>query len=244
MTEHIRIAMWAGPRNISTTILRSFENRPDTAVIDEPFYAHYLRESGAQHPMRDEILAAQPADWRGVVASFGNPPSGGENILFQKHIAYHYGPDLSLDWLSSHRVFLLIRDPRAMIASFRRNFDDVAPIADSLVVQRRIYDALTMRRQPCPIVDSRDVLTDPEGTLRTLCAQLDIPFTDKMLSWPTGGRQSDGVWAPHWYDAVAQSTGFRPYEEMKVDLSPVLEAIAEQCHPYYDFLHKRRLTPQ
>ena len=243
MTDKIRIAMWAGPRNISTTIMRSFENRPDTAAVDEPFYACYLKRSGADHPMREEILAAQPTEWDDVIASFDDAPPDGEPCLFEKHIAFHYPNELSIDWLYKHRVFLLIRDPRAMIASYRQKFADVAPIADSFIVQRRIFDALTARGQPCPVIDSKDVLINPEGVLRQLCAALDIPFTDKMLSWPKGARASDGVWGSHWYDAVVKSTGFLAYEEKEISLPPDLEEVAQTCAPHYDFFHRQRLKP-
>ena len=241
MTDKIRIAMWAGPRNISTTIMRSFENRPDMATVDEPFYACYLSRSGADHPMREEILAAQPTEWREVIASFDETPPGGEPGLFEKHIAFHFPDDLSIDWLYDHRVFLLIRDPRAMIASYSQKFDDVAPIADSFKVQRRIFNALTERGQPCPVIDSKDVLLNPEGVLRKLCAALDLSFSDKMLSWPKGARASDGVWGSHWYDAVVKSTGFLEYHEKEVTLPPALESVADLCAPQYEFFHRRRL---
>lgn len=239
----IRINMWAGPRNISTTMMRSFENRPDTDVIDEPFYAYYLKETGAPHPMRAESMAALPQTFEGVVDLL-TAPEAASPVIFHKQIAYHFLDErqLPLDWLDGQRTFLLIRDPRAMVASYAKKFDDIAPITGSLGVQKRIFDHLTARGAPCPVVDAADILKNPEGVLRALCAALDLAFVGDMLSWPAGRRASDGVWGPHWYDAVEQSTGFRPYVEKTIDLTAAQEEIADACAPGYRFLHGRRLT--
>jgi hypothetical protein len=210
-------------------------------VVDEPFYACYLHASGADHPYREETLAAMATDWREVVRALAAPLPAGKTILFEKHIAYHYPDAEPLDWLLTHRTFLLIRDPRRMVASFSKKFDDIAPISDSYRVARRIFNFLTAGGAPCPIVDAADVLGDPEGSLRALCAALDIPFTEKMLSWPAGPRPSDGPWAPHWYDAVNASTGFKPLAEAPLDLPPDLEQPANACREDYEFLYARRL---
>ena len=239
----IQIGMWTGPRNISTTMMRSFENRPDCGVIDEPFYAYYLKKSGADHPMRAEILGALPQDWRDVADLLNGPAPGGENLFFHKHISYHFSVEgeLPLDWIDSQRTFLLIRDPRAMVASYAKKFPDVAPIAQSLAVQARIHDYLSKTGKPCPIVDATDILKNPEGMMRALCDALDIPFTENMLLWPEGARATDGVWGPHWYDAVTKSTGFKPYQEREIDLSPELEKIADDCAAPYQDLYKQRI---
>ena len=237
----IRIAMFSGPRNISTTLMRAFENRPDTVVFDEPFYACYLKESGAPHPMREEIMAAMSADRREVAAQLTAPPRAGASISFEKHIAFHFANGAPLDWLDGARIVHLIRDPQAMIASYRNKYDDAAPIIDSLKVQRRLYEDAEARGASSPVVASEDIQRNPAGVLGALCAALDIPFTDRMLSWPAGPRDSDGVWAAHWYDAVLSSTGFRPYREKEIDLPAELEAFAEACRPDYEFFHSRRL---
>lgn len=242
MTDYIRIAMFSGPRNISTAMLRAFENRPDTHVFDEPFYACYLKASGAPHPMRDDVLAAQPTEWSDVATLLTAPLQGGAAISFQKHIAFHFAYGAPLDWLDGMRVFHLIRDPRAMAASYKNKYDDVAPIIDSLKLQRRIYEDAERKGETSPIVDSQDIQKNPEGMLRALCAALDIPFSDKMLSWPAGRRETDGVWGPHWYDAVETSTGFRPYREKSISLPPELEKVAEAGGADYGFFHSRRLT--
>ena len=241
MARFTRIAMFSGPRNISTTMMRSFENRPDTAVYDEPFYACYLAASGAPHPMREETLAAQPNDWEKVVAQLHAAPPGGKAIAFEKHIAFHFGEGAPLDWIAETRMFMLIRDPRAMVASYKNKYDDVAPIVDSFAVQRRLYEDCERGGGPCPIVDARDILTDPAAMLAALCHALEIPFREEMLVWPAGPRETDGPWAPHWYDAVWASTGFKPYRETRIDLPDDLEQIAKACRDDYEFFYERRL---
>lgn len=235
MPATIRIAMLSGPRNISTTMMRSFGSRPDTDVIDEPFYAAYLAASGADHPMRSETLAAQKHDWAEIaddLAAFD-----GAAYRFEKHIAFHFAfAPPELDWLAGARVFHLIRDPALMVASYRNKFDEVAPIIDSYRIQRRLYEAA-----PAPVVDASDILKAPEPMLRALCAALDMAFTPAMLSWPAGPRPGDGVWGPHWYDALWSSTGFRPYEERPARLPPTLQAIADSCADDYAFFRDRRL---
>ncbi|GJL91373.1 HAD family hydrolase [Hyphococcus sp.] len=234
MAATIRIAMLSGPRNISTTIMRSFENRPDTVVCDEPFYACYLKASGAQHPMRAEIMASQSADWSDVSAALR--ARNAAPISFEKHISFHFNLAPSFDWLDGARVFHLIRDPHAMVASYKNKLDDISPIIDSYRLQRQLYE-----QAPAPVVDASDVLTRPEPVLRNLCKALDIPFSQDMLSWPPGPRDSDGPWAPHWYDAVESSTGFRRFEPRKINLPPGLEDVADACADDYAFFHSRRL---
>ena len=229
-----RIVMLSGPRNISTTMMRSFENRDDTVVTDEPFYACYLKASGAAHPMRAETLTAQSSDWGEVAAQLKS--RRGARFSFEKHISFHFGLAPDHDWLHGARAFHLIRDPRAMVASYKNKLDDIEPIIDSYRLQRKFYDM-----NPAPVVDASDVLKAPERLLRALCRALDMPFSDAMLAWPAGPRDSDGPWAPHWYDAVESSTGFRPFEERDINLTPELEAVAAACADDYAFFHSRRL---
>lgn len=239
--DAIRISMWSGPRNISTTMMRAFENRADTVVLDEPFYACYLKASGADHPFRAETLAAMSSDWGEVRAHLARPLPAGKRVLFAKHIAYHYPDAEPLGWMKAHRSFILIRDPRAMVASYARKYDDVAPIADSFKVARRILGSCAANGSPCPVIDAADILADPPAMLARLCAALDIPYTDRMLSWPAGPRAADGPWAAHWYDAVNASTGFRASSEKPAALPQDLEHFAEACAPDYEFFRGRRL---
>ena len=236
-----RIAMWSGPRNISTTMMRSFENRPDCAVNDEPFYAFYLHATGIVHPMQEEILRAQPVNWQLVVKDLtGADPAP---VYFQKHMCHHITEDLPLDWLGALDHFFLIRDPVRIIASYADRMEKVTPEGLGLAKQAELYRLVTeMTGTPPPVLDAQDVLANPRTALTTLCGRLDIPFMDEMLTWPAGPRDSDGAWAPHWYKSVESSTGFRPPETRDVNLSDDLQEVADACQPHYDFLKAHTIS--
>jgi len=237
--EPIRIAMWSGPRNISTAMMRSFENRPDTAVLDEPFYAAYLAASGAQHRMRDEVLASQPNDWRDVVTGITGPVPGGRRVFYQKHMTHHMWPDFGVDWTAGFTNAFLIREPERVLASYVRKQHN-ATLADIGVErQAELFDreADRLGRAP-PVMEGVDVLADPEAALSRLCAALGIAFDPHMLSWPAGRRETDGVWAPAWYDAVERSTSFQAQaeDEGPPRLDGELQRVADAARPYYERL--------
>ncbi len=240
----VRVAVWSGPRNISTALMRSFENRPDTAVVDEPFYAAWLTQSGADHPMRAEILAAQPTDWRVVAAALLGPVPGGRAIYYQKHMAHHVTPDMDLAWMAGCRNVFLIRPPEDVLASYvqrrgRATLEDIGAVQLTRLFDR---EAQRLGRAP-PVIEAADVLADPRGALSGLCEALGVAFDPGMLSWPAGRRATDGVWAPAWYEAVERSTGFsgpRPPARLE-DLAPDLRSIAAAARPHYDRLAAWRL---
>jgi hypothetical protein len=243
MTASIRIAMWSGPRNISTAMMRSFGARSDTAVIDEPFYAAYLAQSGVNHPMRAEVLASQPNDWREVIPILLGPVPGGRAVFYQKHMTHHMLDGIGRDWMDQVRNAFLIRRPDEVLASYSRKRSDVTLADIGIVQQREIFDREAQRLGSAPpVIEAIDVLRDPAGTLRRLCAALGIGYVDAMLSWPAGRRETDGVWAPAWYDAVERSTGFAtPPPRAKIRLSDSLRRIADAAHPHYAFLAAHRL---
>jgi hypothetical protein len=241
--EPIRIAMWSGPRNISTAMMRSFENRDDTSVTDEPFYAAYLAESGIDHPMRAESIASQPNDWRDVVRQISGAVPDGRAIWYQKHMTHHMLPGFGREWIASMRNAFLIRDPESVLASYTEKRPDVALADIGFVQQSELFDAEAQRlgRAP-PVIHGEDVLADPRGVLSALCNALDIPFSERMLSWPAGKRATDGVWAPVWYASVQKSTGFaRPEHQDRKPLSDDLRTLADQARPHYERLEKFRL---
>jgi hypothetical protein len=238
-----RIAMWSGPRNISTAMMRAFENRADTAVWDEPLYAHYLMETGLDHPMAADIIATYETDWHAVVARATGAPPAGASIFYQKHMTHHLLPHIGLDWLDRVSNCFLIRDPRRVLASYAEKRAEVTLEDLGFPQQRRVYEALITRGARPPVLDADDVLADPRGMLTALCACIGIPFDEAMLSWPPGRRDSDGLWAAHWYGAVERSTGFMaPTGEFK-DVPAHLAPIAEAARPYYEELHGLRLRP-
>ncbi len=239
----MRLAMWSGPRNVSTALMRSWENREDTIVFDEPFYAHYLAVTGLQHPGREEVLASQEQDWRKVAAQLHAPLPDGVRIFYQKHMSHHLLPDMGREWLAALTQAFLIRDPREMLLSLDMRLEQLGLPDTGLPQQVEIFEYV--RRETGhvpPVIDSRDLLRDPERTLRALCVALNVPFTSRMLSWPPGPRATDGVWAKHWYDRVERSTGFEPYRPKSGDLPPHLAALEQQCRPLYEQLYAHRLT--
>ncbi|QBR94299.1 HAD family hydrolase [Nocardioides euryhalodurans] len=230
--------MWSGPRNISTAMMRAWENRPDTVVVDEPLYAAYLLRTGLDHPARDEVIASQPTDPDEVVAQLREPLPEGRTVHYAKHMTHHLDAGQDLGWVRDFRTVLLVRDPAEVVASYVRSREACEPEDIGLLQQVWLLDALD--EQP-PVIDAGDFLRDPEAHLRWLCDWLGIPFTDRMLSWPAGPRDSDGVWAPHWYDAVRASTGFAAWRPRETDLSAHDAAVAGACRPAYERLHALRL---
>jgi len=238
-----RIAMWSGPRNISTAMMRAFENRPDCAVVDEPLYAHYLKVTGLEHPVADVVMQSQSMDWRVVADELRAPLAEGITVHYQKHMSHHLLPGIEREWMRDLIHAFLIRDPRAMLASYREKREEVRLEDLGLPQQVALYDWVEAELGVTPpLVDSKDVLLDPRAMLGALCEELRIPFDEAMLSWPAGRRDSDGVWASWWYNAVMRSTGFQPYKEKQLDLDDELEAIAAEALPLYERLHAKRLT--
>ncbi len=243
MSEPLRIAMWSGPRNISTAMLRAFGNRPDTAVIDEPLYGYYLRQTGLDHPGRDDVIAAQPDDWRAVAERLCGPVPDDRAVWYQKHMSHHLLPEIKRGWLDRLTNCFLIRDPREVLASYTQVRETVTLADTGLPQQAALFERECERLgAPPPVLDSSDVLRDPARLLGALCAALDLEFTPAMLSWPAGPRTTDGVWSKYWYNSVTDSTGFVAYQPKPVTLSESLEALARECAPYYRTLHEHRLV--
>lgn len=239
-----RLAMWSGPRNISTAIMRAFENRPDTVVVDEPLYAAYLARTGIEHPARAEVIASQPTDLAAAVAGLRAPLPPGVRIHYAKHMAHHVSRELELDWTLQFRNVLLIRDPVEVVASYVRSRQSCEPDDIGVPQQSWLLDIWDAAGLDVPIIDAADFLRAPEAYLRWLCVWLAVPFSVRMLSWPPGRRDSDGVWAPYWYSAVWSSTGFEPPRAREISLSDHDAAVAEACRPAYEALHERRVRVQ
>lgn len=237
----MRVAMWSGPRNISTAMMRAFENRTDTVVVDEPLYASYLARTGIDHPAREQVIASQPTALADVIAELSAPLPPGRQVHYAKHMAQHVPPDMELDWTLRFRNVLLIRDPVEVVASYVRARATCEPEDIGLPQQEWLLNLWDRHGAAVPIIDAKEFLQAPEAHLRWLCDWLQIPFTTRMLSWPPGPRPSDGVWAPHWYAAVWSSTGFQPWRARDVTLSAHDSAVAEACRPIYAALYSRRV---
>lgn len=231
--------MWSGPRNVSTAVMYSFAQRPDTAVIDEPLYGHYLSVTGAPHPGRDEVLAAMELDGNRVMSQLPRQ-SAGQPILFAKQMAHHLaGIDYGLLRDSQH--FLLIRDPLEMLPSLARVLPSPRLEDTGLVCQVELFTALRSFGQDPFCIDARELLLDPGSILTQACKRLDLEFVPCMLQWPPGPRPEDGVWAPHWYANVHRSRGFAPWRAPSDPFPDTLRPLLHECRPYYQRLFDHAL---
>ncbi|HEX8237513.1 MAG TPA: hypothetical protein VF600_16250 [Abditibacteriaceae bacterium] len=238
----LRIAMWSGPRNISTAMLRSWGNRLDTSVCDEPLYAHYLWATHKEHPMAEEVVAHGETDWRKVVAWLTCDIPPGKSIFYQKHMAHHLLPHIGRDWLGDVTNCFLIRHPADVINSYIKKQQDPAVEDLGYTQQVEIFDWVRAQKGVTPpVVDARDVLHAPERMLQQLCEALGIEFSQAMLSWPPGLRSTDGIWAKHWYSEVQTTTFFRPYQAQAEPVPDRLRPVCEQCIKDYEYLYEHRL---
>lgn len=239
----MRVAMWSGPRNISTAMMRSWESRPGTIVCDEPLYARYLLRTGADHPGRAEIIAAHETDLNRLIAWLTGPLPASTSVFYQKHMSHHLLPGDDLAWTASLHNCFLIRDPREMIVSYAKVREAPTPEDLGLPQQVALFERERQRlgRVP-PVIDARDVLQNPRSTLSRLCSRLGLPWDERMLAWPPGRRATDGVWAPHWYAAVERSTGFEPWRERHEPVPTGLEGVEAACRSWYEVMHKQRIV--
>lgn len=234
--------MWSGPRNISTAMMRSWGNRPDTFVCDEPLYAHYLQQTGIDHPGAAEVIAAHEPDWRKVVDWLTGEIPEGRSVFFQKQMAHHLLPQVDRTWLGLVSNAFLIRDPREMLASLAKVLPHPTVADTGLPQQVEIFEWVRQSGGATPpVVDARDVLDDPRTMLTLLCEALGVPFLEAMLSWPAGRRASDGVWAKYWYANVEKTTSFQRPTAAHEPFPAHLEGLLDACLPFYETLHRHRL---
>ncbi len=237
-----RIAMWSGPRNLSTAMMRAFENRADCSVMDEPFYAAYLRETGLEHPMRNEILESGQTDPASVANSCATTAQC--PISYQKHMTQHMLHNWLDGWSEHVHHAFLIRAPERVLASYSQKRETVTLEDIGFLQQAQIFERIKAETGTTPpVIEAEDVRQNPEKILTELCDRLEIPFDPAMLNWPAGPRTSDGIWASHWYHAVEKSTGFSPPPD---DALPKLDArhqaIADAARPAYEVLQCQKIS--
>lgn len=237
-----RIAMWSGPRNISTALMRSFENRKDSVVLDEPFYAYYLKRNKANHPGKDLVLGSQSARWDDVAKLCLSKIPEKKSIWYQKHMAQHFFNDKNINWITNLENCLLIRNPKEVISSYKNKFSIETILQLGYPQQLELYDYILKNTGKPPIViDAKDLLTKPQKMLEKLCFLLKIPFYSSMLSWPKGSRTSDGVWSKYWYKNVEKSTGFNKYQSLDIQLDKKHLVFYQECLPLYKKLFNLRM---
>ncbi|WP_418591861.1 HAD family hydrolase [Ponticoccus sp. (in: a-proteobacteria)] len=235
------IAMWSGPRNLSTAMMYAFGARSDCAVWDEPFYAAYLRLTGLDHPMREAIIAAGEPDPARVASRCAAPAD--RPLFYQKHMTHHMVPGVPRDWFGSVAHVFLIRHPARVLASYDRKRERATLDDIGFRQQAEIFDAVRAQGLPVTVIDSAEIRAAPEPMLRRLCAALAIPYDPAMTRWPAGGHKDDGVWAAHWYDAVHRSTGFAGAEGPLPVLDGALAGVCAEALPYYEKMRAEALRP-
>ena len=240
-----RLAMWSGPRNISTAMMRAFENRPDCAVWDEPFYAAYLQHSGVVHPMQSEIIADGLPNPQDVVSGLLGPTPAGERLFYQKHMSHHMIAEMPRGWFSQVTHGFLLRHPERVTASYAAKRDEVTLEDIGFPQLVEIFDQIcdATGKAP-PVLDSDAVPANPEACLSALCGAWDIPFTDAMLTWPAGKRDSDGIWADWWYGQVWRSTGFQAGAPKQINLTADQQKVADAAMPHYERMRQHILSGQ
>jgi sulfotransferase family protein len=232
----MKIAMWSGPRNLSTAMMYAFVARGDCAVWDEPFYAPYLKATGSDHPLAAQIIAAHESDPAKVAARCLGPVPGGKKHFYMKHMPHHMLPGFPLTWTADCVHVHLIRHPARVIASYAAKREDPTLHDIGFPQQMALYEAIGG-----VVVDSHDIRANPREMLQKLCSEIDLDFTETMLHWPAGGHRDDGVWAQHWYGAVWNSTGFAGPEAALPDLSGAAADLLQQASPYYQEFSARKL---
>lgn len=225
-------------------MMRAFENRHDARVVDEPFYAYYLKATGAPHPMAAEIIARGPTDWRDVVQAMTDGDLQGRRVHYQKQMTHHLLPEVDRGWLAQVTNCFLIRHPAEVIESYlKKNY---RPTAEDLGFPQQVQIYETVRRQSGrepPVLDAADVLRDPRGMLTALCRAVGLSMDERMLSWPAGPRDSDGVWGPHWYGEVYKTMSFAPYRPHPRQVPAELRDVFDRCLIDYERMYERRLRP-
>lgn len=238
----IRIAMWSGPRNISTAMMRAWENRLDTFVVDEPFYAHYLSKNRVEHPGREEVLLNGEIDSYKVSQGLVKDISNSHKIYYQKHMTHHLLDSVNRDWMKDVINCFLIRNPKDMIISYSKIHSDITRDLLGIEQQKEIFDYVqNFTGEVPPVIDAKDVLLNPRGVLTKFCNRIGIDFSEKMLNWPKGSRDTDGIWGKYWYNNVINSTGFNPYTVKNSEVPDEYKSIYKESLKLYEDLHYLRI---
>ena len=234
--------MWSGPRNISTAMMRAWENRLDTFVVDEPFYAHYLSKNRVEHPGREEVLLNGEIDSYKVSQGLVKDISNSHKVYYQKHMTHHLLDSVNRDWMKGVINCFLIRNPKDMIISYSKIHSDITRDLLGIEQQKEIFDYVqNFTGEVPPVIDSKDVLLDPRGVLTKFCNRIGIDFSEKMLNWPKGSRDTDGIWGKYWYNNVINSTGFNPYAVKNSEVPDEHKSIYKESLKLYEDLHYLRI---
>ena len=234
--------MWSGPRNISTAMMRAWESRADTFVIDEPFYAYYLSETNLDHPGKENVISEGELDVGKISDGLINDESGSCSVYYQKHITHHLLDSIDRSWMKSVKNCFLIRDPKDMILSYSKVHSDLNMHLLGIEEQYEIFEYVRdLTGEIPPVIDSKDVLTNPSDLLRKFCDKIGVIFSEEMLSWPRGARETDGNWGKYWYKNVVNSTGFNSYKPKTEEVPEKYRELYAECYLFYEKLYNLRI---
>ena len=228
--------MWSGPRNISTALLRSFSNRDDTVVYDEPFYSYYLKETNLNHPMKDEIIDFYPTKENEVIKSILENKKG---IYYQKHMTHHILDKTNIEWLKKGTNCFLIRHPSKVINSYikKNTLQSITDIGFDQMFRLFKYVNKNISKEII-VINSDTLLENPELYLKKLCQNLNIDFSTKMLKWPKGKTNDFGIWYKHWYHDIINSTEFAITKNIIKDVPKNYEKIYMESLNIYDHMNQ------
>lgn len=234
--------MWSGPRNISTAMMRSWGSRSDTFVIDEPYYAHYLSQNELDHPGREEVIQEGELDSEKVSRGLVNDTKDSCSIYYQKHITHHLLDSIDREWMKSVVNCFLIRDPKDMIISYSKVHPDLNMHLLGLEEQNEIFEYVkNIAGEIPPVIDAKDVLMNPRDILGKFCDKIGVIFSEEMLTWARGSRDTDGNWGKYWYKNVVNSTGFNEYKPKMEEVPDRYLDLYEDCYKLYKNLHDLRI---
>ena len=233
------IFMWSGPRNLSTALMRSFENRDDTIVHDEPFYGYYLFKTQLNHPMKDEIISNYPIAQNEIIKNITTKQKN--KIYYQKHMTHHIVKNTRINWIKKGYNCFLIRHPSKVINSYiqkntLRNINDIG-----FKKQFEIFKKIKKNNSKFLVINADDILINPIDSMKKLCKKLNINFSKKMLNWPKGKRDTDGIWSKVWYKKVEQSTTFNKFSKEYIVVPKKYSEIYDESLKYYDAMNKYSL---
>jgi len=227
------VACWSGPRNISTALMRSWSSRRDTFVSDEPFYAHYLKSTQNNHPMREKIIKHYLTDYNKIVTHLTNNIPNQKTVWYQKHMAHHINDLNNIDWIKNFENCILIRHPKDVISSYvkKNTLNHIDEIG--YPQQYKIMKYLDDIGKKFIVIDSDILLKNPEKILSQWCNSIDLEFDNSMLRWKKGNHQNDGIWWSHWYDNVIKSTKFQKFSSSDNIVDKKYKLIYDEALDYY-----------
>ena len=230
------IACWSGPRNISTALMRSWSSRKDTFVTDEPFYSYYLKEKKLKHPLYKEIINMYSSNYEEVVDYLVGKVPNYKKIWYQKHMAHHILDLNEIEWISNCNNCILIRHPEEVISSFTKKNKLKSVEELGYPQQYEIIKFLKKMNKTFIIIDSKELLMNPEKLLSDWCSKINIKFYKSMLKWEKGNHINDGIWWESWYDNVIKTTGFDKYEKKDINIENKYDSIYNESMKYYSYL--------